>query len=242
MNVSTKLIALFACVLMTPSIGQAQSVVISESFDSRIDTTGIGIEGGATVLTLVDQGGGDKALQFTATSAAGGFFAAGFTIPALQVEPGPAGPNISPNLVDYQLSFDLTINAVNGFTPNLEIWLADGPRFSTNNANLYTAGGLVNGVNTISFPLSQNVTTTTPNGFTNPGGAWSPTADDWWIQVNSISFGAPAGATVDYTIDNFRVLTVPEPCASAAFIGIATSLVGCGRRRLVRNRKSIENR
>jgi hypothetical protein len=122
------------------------------------------------------------------------------------------------------LSFDLTINAVNGFTPNLEIWLADGPRFATNNANLYTASGLVNGVNNISFTLNQNLTTTTPNGFTSPGGAWSPLADDWWLQVNSISFGAPAGASVDYTIDNIQILTIPEP-GTFALIGWAAVYV-----------------
>jgi hypothetical protein len=198
-------------------------VVMSESFDARADTTGIGVEG-ATTLTLVDQGGGDKAMQFTSTSAAGGFFASGFTIPALGVEPGPGGPNVSPHLTDYQLSFDLTINAINGFTPNLEVWLADGPRFSTNNANLYSFGGLVNGVNNISITLNQNIATTTPNGFTTPGGAWSPTADDWWLQVNSISFGAPAGASVDYTIDNIRVMTIPEP-GTFALIGCAAACV-----------------
>ena len=184
---------------------------MSESFDSRADLTGIGVEGGAA-LTLVDQGGGDKALQFAATSAAGGFFAAGFTISDLQVEPGPAGPNTSTNLTAYRLSFDLII-ADTGFVPNLEIWLADGPRFSTNNANLYTAGGLTAGTHSIAFTLNQNLTTTTPNGFTSPGGIWSPTADNWWLQVNSISFGAPAGASVNYTIDNIRVSTVPEPCS-----------------------------
>jgi hypothetical protein len=95
---------------------------------------------------------------------------------------------------------------------------------------LYTAGGLVNGVNNISFTLNQNLTTTTPNGFTSPGGMWSPTADDWWIQVNTINFGAPAGASVDYTIDNIRVSTVPEP-TSLLLLGIATTGALCFVRR-----------
>jgi hypothetical protein len=203
MHCITKPIFLIALFGMIPSLSQAQAIVVSETFDARTDTAGIGVEGGAT-LTLVNQGVGDNAMQFTSTSAAGGFFAAGFAIPALGIEPGPGGPNISSNLVDYRLSFDLTINAVNGFTPNLEVWLADGPRFGTNNANLYSVGGLTNGVNNVSFTLNQNIATTAPNGFASPG-AWSPAADDWWLQVNSISFAAPAGATVDYTIDNIQV-------------------------------------
>ena len=111
--------------------------------------------------------------------------------------------------------------------PYLEIWLADGPRFSTNNANLYTAGGLSTGANSIAFPLSQNMTTTTPNGFATPGGMWSPTADDWWLQVNSISFGAPAGASVDYTIDKIRVSTVPESRSLVLFCLAAPGTICC---------------
>ena len=187
----TRLMSAVVVLTFVAATGHAQFPlqVMSESFDSRSDLTGIGVEGGAA-LTLVDQGGGDDALQFAATDADGGFFAAGFTISDLEVEPGPAGPNTSTNLTNYRLSFDLII-ADTGFAPNLEIWLADGPRFSTNNANLYTAGGLTAGTHSIAFTLNQNLTTTTPNGFTSPGGMWSPTADNWWIQVNSISFGAP---------------------------------------------------
>jgi hypothetical protein len=226
----TRLTSAVAVLAILADIGHAAftQVVMSETFDARTDTAGIGVEGGAT-LTLVNQGVGDNAMQFTSTSAAGGFFAAGFAIPALEVEPGPGGPNVSSILSDYQLSFDLTINAVNGFTPNLEVWLADGPRFGTNNANLYSIGGLTNGVNNVSFTLNQNIATTTPNGFTSPGGAWSPTADDWWIQVNSISFGAPAGAVVDYTIDNIRVMTIPEP-GTLALIGCAAACVASSLR------------
>jgi len=226
----TRLVSAVTVLTLLAATGHAAftQVVMSESFDARADTTWIGVEGGA-VLTLVDQGGGDKAMQFTATDADGGFFAAGFTIPVLGIEPGPAGPNTSSALTDYQLSFDLTINAINAFTPNLEVWLADGPRFGTNNANLYSFGGLVNGVNNIAITLNQNIATTTPNGFTTPGGAWSPTADDWWLQVNSISFGAAMGASVDYTIDNIRVLTVPEP-SSLLLLGFA-AMCGVGKRR-----------
>ena len=207
----TRCLIATAVLAFVATTGHAQFplTVASENFDSRTDLTGIGVEGGAA-LTLVNQGGGDNALQFAATDADGGFFAAGFTISDLQVEPGPAGPNTSTSLSDYRLSFDLIV-ADTGFAPNLEIWLADGPRFSTNNANLYTVGGLTPGTHNIAFTLNQNVTTSTPNGFTSPGGMWSPTADNWWIQVNSISFGAPMGASVNYTIDNIRVSTIPEP-------------------------------
>lgn len=224
----TRMMSTVAVLALLASTGQAQFTegVMSESFDPRADTTGIGVEGGAT-LTLIAQGGGDNALQFAATSAAGGFFAAGFTISDLETEPGPAGPNVSTNLADYQLSFDLTI-ADTGFAPNLEIWLGDGPRFASNSANLYTAGGLSAGTHSISFTLDQNLTTTTPNGF--PTGTWSPTADDWWIQINSIDFGAPAGAMVDYTIDNIRVSTIPEP-TSLLLLGIATTGAPCFARR-----------
>lgn len=204
MSKAFKWLVPFALLAACGGIGHAQEVVVAESFDTRVDTTAFGVEGGTTVLTLLDQGGGDQALQFTGNSDAGGFFAAGFTLPTLEVEPGAGGPNISGNVADYQLSFDLTINAINDFTPNLEIWLGDGPRFAGNNANLYTASGLVNGTQSISFSLNENLTTTAPNGFNNPG-TWSPTADDWWLQVNTISFGAPAGAAVDYTINNFQV-------------------------------------
>ena len=214
------------------SHAQFPLAVVSESFDSRSDLTGIGVEGGAA-LTLVDQGGGDDALQFTATDVDGGFFAAGFTISDLEVEPGPASPNTSTNLADYQLSFDLII-ADTGFAPNLEIWLADGPRFSTNNANLYTAGSLTAGTHSIAFTLDQNLTTTTPNGFTSPGGMWSPTADNWWIQVNTISFGAPMGASVNYTIDNLRVSTVPEP-GSMVMLCLAPGAICFLRRRRIRD-------
>lgn len=199
-------------------------VVVLESFDSRANTfafeTGVGGDGATSAISLVDQGGGDQALRLTGASAATGFFSAGFRLSTLELEPGPAGPNKSPTLANYQLSLDLTINAIDEYTPNLEIWLADGPRFSTYNANLYTARGLTNGTQTIAFTLDQNLTTTTPHGFRSGSGQWSPTADDWWIQANIVDFSAPAGVAVDYTIDNFQVRTVPEP-GSLLMLGVA---------------------
>ena len=81
----TRFLIATAVLALVAATGHAQFPleVMSESFDSRADITGIGVEGG-TALTLVNQGGGDNALQFTATSVAGGFFAAGFTISDLQ--------------------------------------------------------------------------------------------------------------------------------------------------------------
>ncbi len=214
-----------ACVAVSAH-AQFTETVLFDDFNSYTDNSFV--VAGQAETALVSNGNGGNAIQYTNTTGAeGGFFAQGFDwIPIVQ--PGPGGPNTSTNLADYQVTFDFTFESA--YIPGnaIEIWVKDEPSES---ANLYSVGtgSFETGVTqTVSFTL-EDPALTDPFGY--PGGAFTPTIDEWRIRINVLDFGSPASETVIFTVDNFELATVPEPSTVALLMGALAVAFAVYRRR-----------
>lgn len=211
-----------SCLATTIAQAQFTQVVAADNFNSYSDTSSFFVDGGGTA-TLVSDGNGGNAVQYSFTSA-GGFMATGFDfVPTVQ--PGPGGPNISSDRADYQISFELTINST--YTPanGFEIWAKDqagqGDPQGDPSASLYSVGlgSFTTGVpQTVSFTLDSSINDA-PFGYTD-GSGFDPTVDQVRIRFDGLDFNSPAD-TFTFTVDNFTLNTVPVPEPSTCALGLA---------------------
>lgn len=228
------LVAVLSSVAVSVANAQFTQVVAQDNFNSYADTSFIVFTDG-TSISLVSDGGGGNAVQFSFNTP-GGFMANGFDWNPI-VQPGPGGPNTSTVKADYQISFDLTINSTYKPANGFEIWAKDqvgqGDPQNDPSASLYSVslGSFTTGVKqTVTFTLNTSINDA-PFGYT-AGSGFVPTVDQVRIRFDGLDFGSPVD-TFTFTVDNFTLNTVPEPTTFAMFAAGLGLLAGWRRYRRV---------
>lgn len=186
-------------------VGQAQSVVLSDDFDSySLGAFGSAYTYGDTAAnpssTIVSPGAGGagQALQFSANLHSGTSANTGVNLPAYS----PTG-NLSPNLSDYTLSFDLAVTganpgafyvALNTFGPGF----GDGLEYDIMSGSLPSAGS---GFKHFSVNLG-----TLPHAYNVP--LLNPTDAQYNFQLVLLGFPPSVTATPESVLlDNIQVTT-----------------------------------
>ncbi|HHY85988.1 MAG TPA: PEP-CTERM sorting domain-containing protein [Verrucomicrobia bacterium] len=228
-------LTVMAALFGAASAGNAQftQVVLQDDFDSYADTSFIVFTDG-TSISLVPDGSGGNAVQYSVETGAGGFLARGFDWDPI-IQPGPGGPNVSADLADYQVSFDLTINSTYFPGNGIEVWVKDeagqGDPENDPSASLYSVSlsGFTQGVpQTVTFLLNTSINDA-PFGYTE-GSGFLPTVDQIRIRINGLDFNSPADQVFTFTVDNFSIMTIPEPSSAALLLGGLVAF-GCRLRR-----------
>ena len=229
---TTSFAALFTCLTVT---AHAAVTVTADNFNSYpLGAAAFPTNVQFGTATVVPDGGGGNAAQFTSTASAGGFYVPGFEWNPI-VQPGPAGPNTTINLADYTISFDVTINSAYIPAGGFELWISYGTMdFAADGgtpddgSNLYPISptGFTTGV-TKTVTLAMDAFHFTPFQYSDP---FDPTVDQWRIQLNGIDGASTVGDILSFTTDNFQVAVIPEPSTYALLLGGMCALVGLRRR------------
>lgn len=106
-------------------------------------------------------------------------------------------------MADYQLSLDLTVNASEGYTPNLEIWLADGLRRATSARKpSLTAKDVLFLSATPSYSLRvENWTLGSADTVISTGRSWRPKpASNRENKMNHVAFNGVTATTLPFLV------------------------------------------